>query len=138
MQDYMALKKALLIEYKNQNNWQLLYSVSSLEKYKNLPCLENDEFLKYCYTFDRIVQHCIEKKVLMKYIAGVQFIHGLPPVMASSLIQDFAIDTEDLATIDYQKELEYIMQQTASDKAIQHMNTIYKETQQAIDLEKPL
>ncbi len=47
--------------------------------------------------------------------------------MASSLIWRFAIDTEDPVTVDYQKELEHIMQQTALDKAIQHMNDIRKK-----------
>ncbi len=58
--------------------------------------------------------------------------------MVSSLIRRFAIDTEDLATVNYQKELEHIMQQTVSDKAIQRMNAIHKEAQQAMDPEKPL
>ncbi len=58
--------------------------------------------------------------------------------MASSLIQRFAIDTEDLATIDYSKELEHIIQQTTSDKAIQYMNDMRKEVQQAVDPVKPI
>ncbi len=51
-QDYSTLKKALLAEYKNEDARQLLYSVSSLEKYKNTPCMENDDILEYCCTFD--------------------------------------------------------------------------------------
>ena len=74
--------------------------------------------MDYCRKFDRIAQHCIEKKVLTEYTAGVWFIHGLPLNTASGLIRKFEIDTEDPATIDYQCELKHVMQQTASDKAI--------------------
>ncbi len=85
-QDYLALKKALLAKYKNEDSQHLLYLVSSLEKYKNISRMESDDILDYCHTFDRITQYCIEKEVLMKYTASIWFIHGLPPVVASSLI----------------------------------------------------
>jgi hypothetical protein len=64
----------------------------------------------------------MEKKVLTEYTAGVWFIHGLPLPTASKLIWKLAIDPEDPATVDYQQELKHVMQQTASDKAIQRMN----------------
>jgi hypothetical protein len=53
-QDYTALKKALLAEYRNDNTCQLLYSVLFLEKYKNIACTEKDDILDYCRKFDRI------------------------------------------------------------------------------------
>jgi hypothetical protein len=108
----------------------LLYSVPFLENYKNIPCTEKDDILDYCRKFDWIAQHCIEKKVLTEYTAGVWFIHGLPLSTASKLIRKFSIDTKDPETVDYQKQLKHIMQQTASDKAIQRMNATRAPSQQ--------
>ena len=99
--DYSALRKALLSEYRNDDTRQLLYSVPFLEKYKNIACKESDDIMDYYRKFDRIAQHCIEKKVLTDYTAGVWFIHGLPLPTASGLIRKFTIDTEDPATVNY-------------------------------------
>jgi hypothetical protein len=132
--DYSALKKALLSEYRNDDTRQLLYSVPFLENYKNIARTENDDIMDYCQKFDRIAQHCIEKKVLTKYAAGVWFIHGLPLSTASGLIRKFAIDTEDPATVDYQRDLKHVMQQTASDKAIQQMNATRKLSKQQTEV----
>ena len=70
-QDYAALKKALLAEYRNDDTRQLLYSVPFLENYKNIARTESDDIMDYCRKFDRIAQHCIEKKVLTEYTARV-------------------------------------------------------------------
>ena len=128
--DYAALKKVLLAEYKNDDTHQLLYSVPFLESYKNIPRTEKDDILDYCRKFNRIAQHCIDKGVLTKYTAGVWFIHGLPPTTSSKLIWKFSIDTEDPSTINYQEQLEHVMKQTASDKAIQRMNATRAPSQQ--------
>ena len=85
-QDYAALKKVLLAEYRNDDTRQLLYSVPFLESYKNITRTEKDDIMDYCRKFDRIAQHCMDKKVLTEYTAGVWFIHGLPPPTASKLI----------------------------------------------------
>ena len=116
--DYAVLKKVLLTEYRNDDTYQLLYSVPFLENYKNIARTEKDDVLDYCRKFDRIAQHCMEKKVLTEYTAGVWFIHGLPVSTASKLIRKLEIDTEDPSTIDYKKVLEHVVRQTASDKAI--------------------
>jgi hypothetical protein len=61
--------------------------------------------------------------------------------MASKLIRKFTIDTEDPMTINYQKQLDHIIQETASDKAIQRMNAIQTASQLPIggtDSAKPL
>jgi hypothetical protein len=120
--DYAVLKKVLLSEYKNDDTHQLLYSVPFLESYKNIPQTEKDDILDYCQKFNWIAQHCIEKGVLTSYTTGVWFIHGLPSATSSKLIQKFSIDTEDPSTVDYQCQLEHVMKQTVSDKAIQRMN----------------
>jgi hypothetical protein len=99
--DYAALKKALLAEYKSNDTHQLLYSVPFLENYKNIARTEKDDILDYCRKFDRITQHCMAKKVLTEYTAGVWFIHGLPPSTAGKLIKKFVIDTEDPDTVHY-------------------------------------
>jgi hypothetical protein len=76
----------------------------------------------------------MEKRVLTEYTAGVWFIHGLPLSTASKLIRKFVIDTEDPETVDYQKQLKHIMQQTASDKAIQRMNATRAPSQQQTEV----
>jgi hypothetical protein len=76
----------------------------------------------------------MEKKVLTEYTAGVWFIHGLPPSAAGKLIRKFAIDTEDPDTVAYQKQLDHIMRQTASDKAIQRMNATRTPSQQQTEV----
>ena len=116
--DYTTLKKALRTEYRNDDTQQLLYSVPFLENYKNIARTEKDDILDYCRKFDRIAQHCMEKKVLTTYTAGVWFIHGLPLSTASKLIRKLEIDTKDLDTINYTKVLEHVIKQTASNKAI--------------------
>jgi hypothetical protein len=116
--DYVALKKTLLSEYRNDDTRQLLYSVPFLESYKNIVQDEKDDILNYCRQFDRIAQHCIAKGVLAEYTAGVWFIHGLLLSTASKLIRKFAIDTEDPTTVDYQQQLEHVKKQAMSDKAI--------------------
>jgi hypothetical protein len=128
--DYAALKKVLLAEYKNDDTHQLLYSVPFLESYKNIPRTQKDDILDYCRKFNRIAQHCIDKRVLTEYTAGVWFIHGLPPTTSSKLIRKFSIDTEDPSTVNYQEQLEHVMKQTASDKAIQRMNATRAPSQQ--------
>ena len=70
-QDYAALRKALLAEYKENDIRQLLYSVPFLESYKSITRTEKDDILDYCRKFDRIAQHCIDKKVLTEYTAGI-------------------------------------------------------------------
>jgi hypothetical protein len=130
-QNYAALKKALLAEYKNDDTRQLLYSVHFLENYRSIPRTEKDDILDYCRKFDRIAQHCIEKKVLLEYTTGIWFIHGLPPSTAGKLIRKFAIDTEDPSTIDYPKMRDYIMRQALSNRAIQRMNATRTPLQQA-------
>ena len=50
--------------------------------------------------------------------------------MASKLIRKFTIDTEDPSTVNYQEQLEHVMKQTASDKAIQRMNATRAPSQQ--------
>src|SRR6202011_6347022 len=52
--DYAALKKALLAEYRNEDTYQLLYSVSFLENYKNITRTEDDDIMDYCRKFDCI------------------------------------------------------------------------------------
>jgi hypothetical protein len=52
--DYVALKKVLLTEYKNDDTHQLLYLVPFLKKYKNIPRTEKDDILDYCCKFDWI------------------------------------------------------------------------------------
>ena len=121
--DYAALKKALRTEYRNDDTQKLLYSVLFLENYKNIACTEKDDILDYCRKFNRIAQHCIGKRVLTEYIAGVWFIHGLPLPIVSKLIRKLEIDTKDPDTIDYKKVLKQVIKQTASDKAIQQMNS---------------
>jgi hypothetical protein len=132
--DFAALKKALLAEYRNDDTRQLLYSVPFLESYKNIARTEKDDIMDYCRKFDRIAQHCMEKKVLTEYTAGIWFIHGLPVPTASRLIRKFTIDTEDPATVDYKQQLEHVMRQTASDKAIQRMNATRAPSQQQTEV----
>jgi hypothetical protein len=127
--NYQALKKALLAEYWKDDTHQLLYSVSFLESYKNIPRTEKDDILDYCRKFNMIAQRCMTKGVLSIFTAGVWFIHGLPPSLANKLIRDLAIDTEDPATVKYQTELEHIMKQAASDKTIQRMNAARASSQ---------
>jgi hypothetical protein len=57
------------------------------------------------------------------YTARVWFIHSLPLSTTSKLIRKLEIDTKDLDTIDYTKVLKHVIKQTASDKAIQQMNS---------------
>jgi hypothetical protein len=64
--------------------------------------------------------------VLTKYKAGVWFIHGLPLSITSELIRKFAIDTEDPDTVNYQQELEHVIEQTASNKGYSE-NRCYPE-----------
>src|SRR3984893_3858335 len=129
-QDYAALKKVLLAEYKDNDTHQLLYSVPFLENYKSIPRTGKDDILDYCRKFNRIAQHCIKKGVLTKFNAGVWFIHVLPLSTSSKLIRKFSIDTEDPTTVDYQAHLEHVMKQTASDKAIQRMNATQAPSRQ--------
>ena len=128
--NYAALKKVLLSEYRDNDTRQLLYSVAFLEKYKSIVRSKDDDIVDYCRKFDCIAQHCIGKGVLTEYTAGVWFIHGLPLSTASRLIRKFAIDTEDPDTVDYQQQLEHVMKQTASDKAIRQMDATRNPSQQ--------
>src|SRR6202042_1967529 len=128
--NYAALKKVLLSEYRDNDTYQLLYSVPFLEKYKSIARTEDDNIMDYCRKFGQIAQHCIKKKVLTEYTAGVWFIHGLPLPIASRLIRKFAIDTEDPATVNYQQQLEHVMKQAASDRAIRQMDATRNPSQQ--------
>jgi hypothetical protein len=76
----------------------------------------------------------MEKKVLTTYSAGVWFIHRLPLSTTSKLIRKLEIDTKDPDTIDYKKVLEHVIKQTASDKAIQQMNSTQNPSQQQTEV----
>jgi hypothetical protein len=45
-----------------------------------------------------------------------------------------AIDTKDPDTVDYQQELEHVIKQTASDKAIQRMDATRNPSQQQAEV----
>jgi len=49
---------------------------------------------------------------------------------ASRLIQKFAINTEDPGTVNYQQQLEHMMKQAASDRAIRQMDATRNPLQQ--------
>jgi len=108
----------------------LLYSVPFLEKYKSIVRSKDDDIVDYCRKFDRIAQHCIGKRVLTEYTAGVWFIHGLPLPIASILIRKFAIETEDPATVNYQQLLEHVTKQAVSDRAVRQMDATRNPSQQ--------
>ena len=128
--NYTTLKKALCTEYQNNNTQQLLYLVLFFENYKNIAYTKKDDILDYCCKFDQIAQHCIEKKVLTIYTAKVQFIHSLPFLTISKLIQKLEINTKDLDTINYTKVLKHVIKQTAFNKAIQQINSTQNLSQQ--------
>ena len=128
--DYTTLKKALCTKYQNDDTQQLLYSVLFLKNYKNIAYTKKDDILDYCCKFNQIAQHCIEKKVLTIYITRVQFIHKLPLLTISKLIQKLEIDTKDLDTINYTKVLKHVIKQTVSNKAIQQINSTRNLSQQ--------
>jgi hypothetical protein len=52
----------------------------------------------------------------------------------SKLIQKFSIDTKDPSTVKYEEQLEHIMKQTASNKAIQRMNATRAPSQQQTEV----
>ena len=68
------------------------------------------------------------------YTARVQFIHSLPFLTISKLIQKLKIDTKDLDTINYTKVLKHVIKQTASNKAIQQMNSMQNPSQQQTEV----
>ena len=51
-QNYATLKKILFAEYKDNNTYQLLYSVLFLENYKSILCIEKDNILNYYRKFN--------------------------------------------------------------------------------------
>jgi hypothetical protein len=54
----------------------------------------------------------------------------LPLSTASRLIQKFAINTEDPFTVNYQQQLEHVIKQAASNKAIRQMDATQNPLQQ--------
>jgi hypothetical protein len=112
--DYVALKKVLLSEYRDNDTHQLLYSVPFLEKYKSIARSKDDDIIDYC--------------------TRVWFIHGLPLSIASRLIRKFAIDTEDPDTVNYQQQLEHVQKQAASDKAIRQMSATQNPSSQQAEV----
>jgi len=51
---YAALKKVFLSEYKDNDMYQLLYSVLFLEKYKSIVRSKDDDIIDYYRKFDHI------------------------------------------------------------------------------------
>src|SRR5438045_7182220 len=64
----------------------------------------------------------IAKNMLLKYIAGVWFLHRLPPTIAATVMQKHGIDMEDPSTVDYDAIQEFMVKATTAEKAIQWMN----------------
>ena len=84
--DYKKLRKALLQEYKSADAYQKIYSVSYLERFKNIVRTDTDDMLEYCRTFRRVAQYCIEKGILSQYTAGVWFLYRLLPVYIQDIV----------------------------------------------------
>src|SRR5438045_5484493 len=64
----------------------------------------------------------IAKNMLLKYIAGVWFLHRLPPTIAATVMQKHGIDMEDPSMVDYDAIQEFMVKATTAKKAIQWMN----------------
>ena len=54
--DYQALRKAILVEYKDDDSHQQVYSLQFLEKYKSVVRTEKDDTRQYCRHFSMIAK----------------------------------------------------------------------------------
>src|SRR5436190_10808973 len=120
--DYRALVKAVLNEYKEYDSYQRKFSIQFLEAFKSKLRNDEDNLLHYCRTYHTVAKELIAKDVLSKYIAGVWFLHGLPPTIAATVMRKHGIDTEDPSTVDYDAIREFVVKATTAEKAIQRMN----------------
>ena len=123
LKDYSILRKAMLLEYKEYDSYQQIYSLQFLEKYKSVIRTSKDDIRQYYRRFDMIAKVLMSRGVLAKYTASIWFIQGLPQEMAAKVMRKQEIDTEDPATVDYDKILEHVESATKSEKAIQRMNS---------------
>src|SRR5438045_6144526 len=69
-----------------------------------------------------MAKELIAKNVLLKYIAGVWFLHRLLPTIAVTVMWKHGIDMEDPSTVDYDAIQEFVVKATTAEKAIQWMN----------------
>ena len=101
MKDYCALVKAVLNEYKEYDSYQRKFSIQFLKAFKSKLHNDEDNLLHYCQTYHTMAKELIAKNMLLKYIAGVWFLHRLLPTIAATVMQKHGIDTEDPSTVDY-------------------------------------
>src|SRR5438045_9690522 len=99
--DYCALVKVVLNEYKEYDSYQRKFSIQFLEAFKSKLHNDEDNLLHYCRTYHTMAKELIAKNVLSKYIAGVWFLHRLPPTITVTVMQKHGIDTEDPSMVDY-------------------------------------
>jgi hypothetical protein len=119
-----VLKKALLEEYRDKDSFQQEHSVSFLERYKSIPCTEQDDILNFCHKFNKIAEHCIKRGTLSKYTVSVWLLHGLLSLVAEKAMRKLVIDVKEPSTIDYLAILKFAIQRARSNKSIEHMNTV--------------
>src|SRR5438045_4635839 len=120
--DYRALVKAVLNEYKEYDSYQQKFSIQFLEAFKSKLCNNEDNLLHYCQTYHTMAKELIAKNVLLKYIAGVWFIHGLLPTITATVMQKHGINMEDPSMVDSDAIQEFMVKATTAKKAIQWMN----------------
>src|SRR5438045_8216832 len=120
--DYRALVKAVLNEYKEYDSYQRKFSIQFLEAFKSKLHNDEDNLLHYCRTYHTVAKELIAKNVLLKYIAGVWFLHGLLPTITVTVMQKHGINMEDPSTVDYDAIQEFMVKATTTEKAIQWMN----------------
>src|SRR5438045_5450734 len=122
MKDYCALVKVVLNEYKEYDSYQQKFSIQFLKAFKSKLHNDEDNLLHYCQTYHTMAKELIAKNMLLKYIAGVWFLHGLPPTIAATVMWKHGINTEDPSMVDYDAIWEFVVKATTAEKAIQWMN----------------
>jgi hypothetical protein len=127
--DYTNLRKRILKVYKAHDSYQQTLSLQFLEKYKSVSRSESDNILRYCWTFHRVASHLIQEGILLKCIARLWFLHGLPLSAGIRAIRECEVDIEDLKTIDYGKIYTFVEKSAWLEKSINKFRTEKTNTQ---------
>ncbi len=99
--DWTRICVNLMKEYKDRDITQQISSRAYLEAFKDKPRNENTEVLQFCHEYSEISKELLGKGKLDKYTQLRWFLQGLPSFIQSKLINQYDIDLDRNALLDF-------------------------------------
>ena len=122
VKDYLVLQRAILKEYKEYNTYQQKFSIHFLETFKLKLQTNNNNLLYYYQIYHTIAKELIAQGVLSNYITRIQFLHRLPPTIATKVVRKYKIDIEVPTMVNYNTIQEFVVKATSAKRAMQKVN----------------